>query len=211
MKKSFKKISRIFKTDTDIFIKELNDTRQSYDQAIQNSLQTIQTLESALREHIALMLYMHEKIRAKQMRIKSMHTIITKQVKAGNEAAAKELLREKVKEQHKLQDLIDILDLHNKRIEEYQIRIKKTMDVLDEQKSKREAFIIKQRIAVQELLILKKLDKHNGRKHIEQIQKEIMDDSAYKARDSKEDIQIASLLDGEIEKEYAFFKANHRV
>ena len=209
MKKSFKKISRIFKTDTDVFIEELNDTRQSFDKAIQQSAQNIRILESALKEHIALRQHLNEKKRAKQMRIESLHTIITQYLLNGKEAAAKELIRDKVKEQHILLGLMEILDLQNIRISEYQQRIKKATDVLDDQKSQREAFIIKQRIALQELLILKKLDKHNGKKHIERIKTDIMDEAGYKAMDPKEDVPIASVIDREIERELAVFKVNY--
>ena len=206
MKKPFRKITHMFKNDTDVLIGELNEYSRSLDKAIELSEQNIQILKSALREHRSLQQHMAEKQKCKRMRIESINKIVMPYIKAGKEKAARELIREKVKEQKKLQGLNEIIDLQNQRILDYQYRLKKAIYTLDHQKNKKEAFVIKQQIAVQELIILKKLDKRNSKKHIERIQKEILDADLYKALEQKEDIPIDSQIDGEIEKELALFK-----
>ena len=199
----------MFKSDADVLIEELNEYSRSLDKAIKLSEQNIQILKSALTEHIFLQKHMAEKKKCKRMRIESINKIVMPYIKAGKETAARELIREKVKEQKKLQGLNEIIDLQNQRILDYQYRLKKAMYTLDHQKNKKEAFAIKQQIAVQELIIVKELDKRNCKKHIERIQKEILDADFQKAMDQKEDIPIDSLIDGEIERELALFKLKH--
>lgn len=206
MKKPFRKITHMFKNDTDVLIGELNEYSRSLDKAIKLSERNIQILKSALREHTSLQQHMAEKQKCKRLRIESINKVVIPYIKAGKDDAARELISEKVKEQKKLQGLNEIIDQQNQRILEYQYRLKKAMYTLDHQKSKRESFVIKQQIAVQELMILKKLDKLNSKKHIERIQKEILNADLDKALDQKEDIPIDSLIDGEIEKELALFK-----
>ncbi|MGM9926508.1 MAG: hypothetical protein ACI35P_01025, partial [Bacillus sp. (in: firmicutes)] len=65
-----------------------------------------------------------------------------------------------------------------------------------------------QQIAIQELMISGKLDKRNGKKHIERIQREILDKDAYKLLDLKENVLDDAQIDGEIEKELSFLKMN---
>lgn len=208
MKKLLKKITRYFKTDTKLFIEELNDYRQSLDNAIKTLEKNIQILESALAKHMKLGHYLNEKKTSKHMRIESINKIVIQYVKMGKDIAAREIIREKVKEQQKLQGLCEIIDMHNQRIQEYQYRLQKAIDALDHQKSNREAFIIKQQIAIQELMISGKLDKRNGKKHIERIQREILDKDAYKLLDLKENVLDDAQIDGEIEKELSFLKMN---
>lgn len=209
MRKLLKKITRYFKSDTDLFIEELNEYRQLLDNAIKISEQNIKILESALAKHIALKRYLDEKKKSKHMRSEGINAIVIQYVKMGKDSAAKEMVREKVKEQKKLQGLDEIIDLHNQRIQEYQYSLKKAIYALDHQKSNREAFIIKQQIAIQELGISKKLDKRDCKKHIERIQSEILDKDTYKSLDLKEDVLNDAQIDGEVEKELSSFKMNY--
>lgn len=209
MKKLLKKITRYFKTDTELFIEELNDYRQLLDNAIKIFEQDIQILELALAKHIALGHYLDEKKTSKHMRIESINNIVIQYMKMRKDSAAREMIREKVKEQQKLQGLYEIIDQHNQRIQEYQYRLKKAIDALDHQKSNREAFIIKQQIVIQELKISEKLDKKSCKKHIEWIQREILDKDTYKSHELKEDLLNDTQIDGEIEKEFSFFKMSY--
>jgi hypothetical protein len=205
MKISVKKITRYFKTDKELFFVELNDYRQSLDDAIKAIEQDIQILQLALAKHRALGNSLVEQKTSMHIRMQSINKIIIQYVKMGNDEAAKEMVREKVKEQQKLQSLNEIADLQNQRIQDYQLRLKKVISILDNHKRNREAFLIKQQIAIQELTISCKLDKRNCRKHIETTQKDILGKDIYQSIDLIEDTQI----DGLIEKELSLFKMNY--
>ena len=209
MKKTFKKLTRYFKTDTELFIEELNDNRRQIDYTIKTLEKNIQILESALAKHIALGHYLDEKKTSKHLRIESIDKIVIQYVKMRKDTTAKEMIREKMKEQQKLQGLYETIELHNQRIQDYQYRLKKAIYTLDNQNINKEAFIIKQQIAIQELRILEKLDKGNGRTHIERVQREILDIDTYKLLDLKEDVLNSAQIDEEIEKELSFFKMNY--
>jgi len=209
MKKSFKKLTRYFKTDTELFIEELNDNRRQIDYTIKTLEKNIQILESALAKHIALGHYLDEKKTSKHLRIESIDKIVIQYVKMRKDTTAKEMIREKMKEQQKLQGLYETIELHNQRIQDYQYRLKKAIYTLDNQNINKEAFIIKQQIAIQELRILEKLDEGNGRTHIERVQREILDIDTYKLLDLKEDVLNSAQIDEEIEKELSFFKMNY--
>lgn len=209
MKKSFKKLTRYFKTDTELFIEELNENRRQIDHTIKTLEKNIQILESALAKHIALGHYLDEKKTSKHLRIESIDKIVIQYVKMRKDTTAKEMIREKMKEQQKLQGLYETIELHNQRIQDYQYRLKKAIYTLDNQNINKEAFIIKQQIAIQELRILEKLDKGNGRTHIERVQREILDIDTYKLLDLKEDVLNSAQIDEEIEKELSFFKMNY--
>jgi len=209
MKKTFKKLTRYFKTDTELFIEELNENRRQIDHTIKTLEKNIQILESALAKHIALGHYLDEKKTSKHLRIESIDKIVIQYVKMRKDTTAKEMIREKMKEQQKLQGLYETIELHNQRIQDYQYRLKKAIYTLDNQNINKEAFIIKQQIAIQELRILEKLDKGNGRTHIERVQREILDIDTYKLLDLKEDVLNSAQIDEEIEKELSFFKMNY--
>ncbi|WP_455675488.1 hypothetical protein [Pradoshia sp.] len=205
MKISVKKITQYFKTDTEVFFAELNDYRQSLEDVIKALEQDIHILQLALTKHRGLVNALEEQKASMLIRMQSINKNIIQYVKMGNDEAAKEMVREKVKEQQKLQSLSEIADMQNQRIQDYQLRLKKTISMLDNHRRNREAFIIKQQIAIQELTISRKLDKRNSKKHIERIQREILDEDIGQSIDLKEDTQI----DGLIEKELSLFKMNY--
>jgi|GEM_PF-6433536 len=205
MRISVKKITRYFKTDKELFFEELNDYRQSLDDAIKALEQDIQILRLALAKHRALGNSLVEQKKSMHIRMQSINKIIIQYVKMGNDEAAKEMVREKVKEQQKLQSLNELADLQNQRIQDYQLRHKKIKAILDNHMRNRAAFLIKQQIAIQELTISCKLDKKSCKKHIERIQREILDKDSYQSIDLMEDTQI----DGLIEKELSLFKMNY--
>ncbi|QFK71159.1 hypothetical protein F7984_07815 [Pradoshia sp. D12] len=209
MKNLLKKITRFFKTDKELFIEELNDYRQILDDAIKILEENIQILKLALAKHIEIGHYLDMKQSNKLIRIESINKLVTQYVDHKKDTAAREMIREKVKEQQKLQCLNEIIDMHNQRIQEYQYRLNKALCVLDNDKSNREAFIIKQKIALQELVISEKLDRGNCKKHIERIKREIIDKESYKELNPKEDTVNEVLIDSEIEKELSIFKLNY--
>lgn len=205
MKISFKKITRHFKTDKELFFIELNDHRQSLDDTIRAIEQEIQILQLALAKHRALGNSLVEQKASMHIRMQSINKIIIQYVKMGNDEAAKDMVREKVKEQQKLQSLNEISALQNQRIQDYQLRLKKVISILDNHRRNREAFLIKQQIAIEELTISCKLDKRNCKKHIERIQKDIIGKDTCQSNDLIEDTQIDSL----IEKELSLFKMSY--
>ena len=209
MKKLLKKITRYFKTDTELFIEELSVYLQVLDDTIKLLEQNVHIFKSAVAKHLALGHSLEEKIMSKQMRMESLNKIVIQYVEMGNYTAASDMIRERVKEQHKLQGLYEIVDLHNQRIQQYQDKLKKAVRALDNQKSNREAFIIKQQIAIQEMIISERLEGENCKKHIERIHREILGIDTSKSFDLKEDVIDDAQIDAEIEKELSFFRVNY--
>lgn len=209
MKRTYKKITRFFKTDIDIFIEELQDYRDKLDGAIKVLERDIQTVGTAINKHKAIGQYLKEKQKSKYMRIDSLDQIIIQYVKTDRDEAAKNFIREKVKEQQNLGTISEIIEMHNQKIREYQQRLKKLQSTLDNQNSHREAFIIQQQIALQELTMIKKLDKKSWKNHIENIQKEIIHKDPNKITEIKIDVLNNDQLEIEIEKELSLYQKHY--
>ncbi len=209
MKRTYKKITRFFKTDIDIFIEELQDYRDKLDGAIKVLERDIQTVGTAINKHKAIGQYLKEKQKSKYMRIDSLDQIIIQYVKTDRDEAAKNFIREKVKEQQNLGTISEIIEMHNQKIREYQQRLKKLQSTLDNQNSHREAFIIQQQIALQELTMIKKLDKKSWKNHIEKIQKEIIQNDSNKITEIKIDVLNNDQLEIEIEKELSLYQKHY--
>ena len=209
MKRTYKKITRFFKTDIDIFIEELQDYRDKLDGAIKVLERDIQTVGTAINKHKAIGQYLKEKQKSKYMRIDSLDQIIIQYVKTDREEVAKNFIREKVKEQQNLGTISEIIEMHNQKIREYQQRLKKLQSTLDNQNSHREAFIIQQQIALQELTMIKKLDKKSWKNHIEKVQKEIIHKDPNKITEIKIDVLNNDQLEIEIEKELSLYQKHY--
>ena len=209
MKKTLKKITHYFKTDTELFLEKLNDNRKMLDHSIKEFEQNIQNLESALANQIALGHYFSEKKTYYLMRIESLDKLIIQYVKMHKDTAAKEMIREKLKEEQKLKGLHETIEIHNQRIKDYQHRLKIAIHLLDQQIINREAFIIKQHIAIQELKILEQMNKGKTKENIQWIQKEILGKETYKLLVSSEEVTSDVYLDNEIERELDSLKRHY--
>lgn len=173
--KILKVLESLFKSEVHLFLDKIEKTSKLLDKSICDSEENIDKMKTALAKQIALGKYFKEKEYTFSQRIDSLSKLAEQLLAISDESAARDCIREKIKEQNKLNELHTTMALHYTNTENYQQKLKIAMNDLDDMIVKKEALLIKHNIVKNEVEMNKNFGGIHTKLLLEKIQNEILE------------------------------------
>ena len=167
-------LNALFKSEIHIFLDKIEETSKLLEKSISESERTIDNMKASLAKQIALGKFFKEKESTFSHRIDSLSKLAEQLLVINDEAAARECIRERIKEQNKLQELHATMALHSANTHKYQQKLKRAIYELDDMIVKKEALLIKHNIVRNEIEMNKNFGGINTKLLLEKIQNEIL-------------------------------------